>query len=128
MRFVGGVRGDVHEFDVRDRCPDECAERPKGDVGAHIVNWKANLILGPWFGTEFFINDGTGFLSNDARAVVSDPTAAPLPRARSYERGNWIETASQDGDAYPPWRRCSKKWCAWYILKGQLRLRSRREP
>ena len=87
IRFVGGIRGDVYQFNVRDRYPDECAERPEGDVGAHIVNWKANLILGPWFGTEFFINYGTGFHSNDARAVVSDPTADPLPRARGYEIG-----------------------------------------
>jgi outer membrane receptor protein involved in Fe transport len=87
MRFVGGVRSDVYQFDVRDRCPDECAERPEGETSDHIVNWKANLILGPWFGTEFFLNYGTGFHSNDARAVVSDPGINPLPRARGYEVG-----------------------------------------
>jgi outer membrane receptor protein involved in Fe transport len=87
MRFVGGVRSDVYQFDVRDRCPDECAERPEGETSDHIVNWKANLILGPWFGTEFFLNYGTGFHSNDARAVVSDPGINPLPSARGYEVG-----------------------------------------
>jgi outer membrane receptor protein involved in Fe transport len=87
MRFVGGIRSDVYQFDVRDRCPDDCAERPEGETSDHIVNWKANLILGPWFGTEVFLNYGTGFHSNDARVVVNDPGINPLPRARGYEVG-----------------------------------------
>jgi hypothetical protein len=87
MRFVGGIRGDAYQFDVRDRCPDDCLERPEGETTDHIVNWKANLILGPWYGTEFFANYGTGFHSNDARAVVSDPGINPLPRATGYEVG-----------------------------------------
>jgi outer membrane receptor protein involved in Fe transport len=86
MRFVGGLRADVYQFDVQNRCPT-CIEQPEGETSANIVNWKANLILGPWYGTEFFLNYGTGFHSNDARAVVTDPGLNPLPRATGYEVG-----------------------------------------
>ena len=48
---------------------------------------KANLILGPWAETELFGNFGTGFHSNDARAVVADPKLEALPTARGYEFG-----------------------------------------
>ncbi|MGH8066519.1 MAG: hypothetical protein ACRERE_15030 [Candidatus Entotheonellia bacterium] len=81
------MRADVYQFDVRDRCPDDCPERPEGETSDHRVNWKANLILGPWFGTEFLFNYGTGFHSNDTRAVVGAPGLNPLPRARGYEVG-----------------------------------------
>jgi hypothetical protein len=46
---------------------------------------KLSLIFGPWHRTEFFINAGRGFHSNDARGVIGkiDPTtglrASPVP-------------------------------------------------
>ena len=48
---------------------------------------KANLILGRGPETEFFANFGTGFHSNDARAVVADRHLETLPTARGYEFG-----------------------------------------
>ena len=48
---------------------------------------KAGLALGPWAATEFFASFGTGFHSNDARAVASDPGMTALPTARGYEFG-----------------------------------------
>ena len=48
---------------------------------------KANLALGPWYSTEFFANFGTGFHSNDARAVILDPSLDALARAQGYEFG-----------------------------------------
>jgi len=50
------------------------------------VSPKVNLILGPWFGTEFFANYGVGYHSNDARTAVTGG-AAPLARASGYEVG-----------------------------------------
>jgi outer membrane receptor protein involved in Fe transport len=44
------------------------------------------MILGPWARTEFFVNYGEGFHSNDARSAVAIG-ASPLARARSYEVG-----------------------------------------
>jgi len=87
MRFVGGTRADFFQFKVTDRCPVGCLLHPQGQTTDVITSTKGNLILGPWFGTELFINAGTGFHSNDARAVVSNPTIQTLPRATGYEIG-----------------------------------------
>lgn len=55
-----------------------------GDVRDSRVSPKMALIFGPWRQTEFFLNVGTGFHSNDARGVVYryDPASgAAVPRA-----------------------------------------------
>lgn len=85
MRLAGGVRGDFFTFDVRNRCPG-CPHQPSGRTSAGLVSPKANLILGPWGGTELFANFGTGFHSNDARAAVGGG-ATPLARGTGYEIG-----------------------------------------
>jgi len=85
IQFTGGIRTDLFTFDVRNRCPT-CAEQPAGRTTTALVLPKANLILGPWFKTEFFANYGEGFHSNDARAAVVG-AASPLARARTYEIG-----------------------------------------
>lgn len=86
-RLTGGARADVFTFNVTDRCGPNCTQRPSGRTQDVIPSLKGNLILGPWVGTEFFLNAGTGFHSNDARAVVSNPTIQALPRATAYEVG-----------------------------------------
>jgi hypothetical protein len=85
MRLAGGVRADYFTFDVRNTCPD-CVEQPAGRKDSGIVTTKVNLILGPWAGTEFFVNFGSGYHSNDARAAVAD-AASPLSRATGAEIG-----------------------------------------
>lgn len=85
MRLTGGVRGDSFTFDVRNRCPD-CTEQPAGRKNSGQVSPKANLILGPWYNTEFFVNYGVGFHSNDARTAVVD-ASSPLARAQGAEVG-----------------------------------------
>ncbi|MGH7232492.1 MAG: TonB-dependent receptor, partial [Nitrospiraceae bacterium] len=85
LRLAGGVRSEIFTFNVRNRCPD-CPEQPAGRTSAGLVLPKANLILGPWFNTEFFANYGEGFHSNDARSAVT-PGSSPLARAKTYEVG-----------------------------------------
>lgn len=85
MRLTGGVRNELFTFDVRNRCPN-CPEQPVGRTSSGLVLPKANMIFGPWFHTEFFVNYGEGFHSNDARSVVV-PGSAPLARAKTYEVG-----------------------------------------
>lgn len=85
LRLVGGLRSEVFTFDVRNRC-DTCAERPAGRMTSSVLLPKASLILGPWASTEFFLNYGDGFHSNDARSAVVGG-AAPIARARTYEAG-----------------------------------------
>ena len=62
-------------------------QRLDGEATQARANVKANLVLGPWYRTEFFANFGTGYHSNDARAVISDPRQTALPTARGYEFG-----------------------------------------
>ncbi|NJN69442.1 MAG: TonB-dependent receptor [Nitrospira sp.] len=85
IRFSGGVRGEFFTFDVSNRCAT-CVEQPDGRKGSGIVLPKMSMILGPWAKTEFFVNYGEGFHSNDARSAVAIG-ASPLARARSYEVG-----------------------------------------
>jgi outer membrane receptor protein involved in Fe transport len=86
LRVVTGARGDIFRYRVRDNL-DGAGGPLQGDAHGAIPSVKANLILGPWWGTELFANFGTGFHSNDARAVVQDPTLATLARAQGYELG-----------------------------------------
>ena len=85
IRLAGGLRSETFTFDVRNRCTT-CAEQPAGQKSSGIVLPKMNLILGPWASTEFFVNYGEGFHSNDARSAVA-MGSSPLARARSYEVG-----------------------------------------
>jgi outer membrane receptor protein involved in Fe transport len=85
MRLAGGLRGETFTFDVRNRCPT-CTEQPAGRTSSGIILPKMNLILGPWASTEFFVNYGEGYHSNDARSAVA-PGSSPLARAKNYEVG-----------------------------------------
>jgi outer membrane receptor protein involved in Fe transport len=86
VRLVTGARGDVFSFDVNERV-NATGDRLSGTATKARPNVKANLILGPWAATEFFGNFGTGFHSNDARAVIANPNLDALPTATGYEFG-----------------------------------------
>ena len=93
FRTEVGLRADFLQIS------DQSVTANSGRTSASMVNPKLNLILGPWAKTEFYINSGEGFHSNDARSTidtsvpVSDPQAgpnqpaAPLVRSRGYEVG-----------------------------------------
>jgi outer membrane receptor protein involved in Fe transport len=86
LRIVTGARGDIFNFNVRNNLvgvPDQ----PSGSQTKAIPSAKFNAILGPWYETEFFANVGTGFHSNDARAVVQDPNLRALAQATGWEVG-----------------------------------------
>lgn len=91
FRTVAGVRGDTYRFDVNS---DNDANSDTATAG--IVNPKLALIFGPWNRTEFYINAGGGFHSNDARGanISVDPKTGdaadkvtPLVRSKGYEVG-----------------------------------------
>jgi len=55
-----------------------------GEVHDHRLSPKVAFVFGPWTKTEFFLNAGSGFHSNDARGVVNrfdEKTGMVLKRA-----------------------------------------------
>ncbi len=90
-RTTVGVRGDMFNFDVDGEDRENSGSRTSG-----LVSPKASLVLGPWSGTELYVNGGTGFHSNDARGATTtrDPATGepvepttPLVRAAGAELG-----------------------------------------
>ena len=67
LRAIGGVRADAAHFNV-DSLVDA---RNSGSVSAHLYSPKFSLITGPFERTEFFVNAGRGFHSNDARGTTA---------------------------------------------------------
>ena len=86
LRVITGARGDVFNFNVRNNLSG-VPDQPDGSATRALPSAKFNAILGPWAQTEFFGNFGTGFHSNDARAVVQDRTLPALAQATGWEFG-----------------------------------------
>ena len=91
FRSEVGVRGDDYRFHVRG---DLAAN--SGNVDAAILSPSIALVFGPWARTEYYLNAGEGFHSNDARGttITVDPKsgdpAEPVPglvRSKGLEFG-----------------------------------------
>jgi outer membrane receptor protein involved in Fe transport len=91
FRSIVGVRYDDYHFEVRSDNPSN-----SGKVNAGLANPKVTLVFGPWRDTEFYLNFGDGFHSNDARGTtitvspqegIPVPRVTPLVRAKGYELG-----------------------------------------
>ncbi|WP_083411769.1 TonB-dependent receptor [Janthinobacterium sp. 1_2014MBL_MicDiv] len=65
LRSVAGLRYDAYRFKV-----DSSIDGNSGTARDHVVSPKLSLIFGPWSKTEFFVNYGKGFHSNDARGTT----------------------------------------------------------
>ena len=93
FRSEAGIRVDF--LQINDKATTANSGRTHGSIGSP----KLNLIFGPLAKTEFYINMGEGFHSNDARSTIdtsvpiSDPQAGPnqpvqpLVRSKGYEIG-----------------------------------------
>ena len=90
LRTTVGLRADASRFRVNALDPAN-----SGTTSASLVSPKGGATLGPWKGTEFYVNAGTGFHSNDARGttITRDPDGnpaepvTPLVRATGAEVG-----------------------------------------
>jgi TonB dependent receptor/TonB-dependent Receptor Plug Domain/Carboxypeptidase regulatory-like domain len=91
LRTTVGLRGDIFNFDVEGDSPFN-----SGTVTSSLMSPKGSVVLGPWGGTEFYVNAGSGFHSNDARGSTTtrDPATGeivepttPLVRANGAELG-----------------------------------------
>lgn len=66
LRSIVGWRGDFYDTSVKS----VFTPANSGAANAFIGSPKFGLVLGPFAGTEFFVNAGEGFHSNDARGVT----------------------------------------------------------
>jgi TonB-dependent Receptor Plug Domain len=91
FRVEGGLRADGADFIV-----DDSISQNSGQKAAGILSPKLTMVLGPWAKTEFYLDAGDGFHSNDARGTVEhlDPAdgsatspVTPLVRAEGAEMG-----------------------------------------
>lgn len=91
FRTMAGLRADRYRFDVLNSLVANT-----GSSSAGIGSPSLNLLFGPWALTEFYVNIGTGFHSNDARGTVTtiDPKSGdvltPVPglvRSKGMELG-----------------------------------------
>jgi len=97
VRAVGGLRWQREAFDVSSSLAAN-----SGDADDALVLPKLSFVLGPWSETEFFVNAGRGFHSNDGRGTttVIDPAdgvtpiqpADPLVSVTGYDLG--VRTAA----------------------------------
>ena len=78
FRTEAGVRADLFYFDVDSDDP-----RNSGNEFDAIAVPKLNFIFGPWANTEYYVNLGGGFHSNDARGLFTtvDPNDGVTPVA-----------------------------------------------
>lgn len=74
VRTIAGVRGDFLNNDVTSLATGSgdplVAKANSGHRGQVLISPKFNLVLGPWYDTEFFVNGGYGYHSNDARGTT----------------------------------------------------------
>jgi outer membrane receptor protein involved in Fe transport len=79
FRTLAGVRGD----DVAMNMTSYSQPQNSGTAAGKKLSPKLSLIFGPWAKTEFFMNAGKGFHSNDARGVIDkiDPTTGDAATA-----------------------------------------------
>src|SRR5262249_32070568 len=91
LRTIAGIRVDGYHFNVDSNDPENSGTRNSG-----IVSPKGGVVIGPFNGTEFYVNGGFGFHSNDARGttITRDPSTGeavepvtPLVRAKGAEVG-----------------------------------------
>ena len=91
FKTIAGLRADRYNFDVNS---NNAAN--SGKASASIISPKITLAFGPWAKTEYFLNWGRGFHSNDARGatITVDPASGaparrvdPLVRTTGYEAG-----------------------------------------
>ena len=91
LRTVAGIRADRYDFEV-----DSDIAENSGSRSAGIGSPKLSVIFGPWQKTEYFVNFGEGFHSNDGRGTTTDVDpgtgdavnpVTPLVRAKGAELG-----------------------------------------
>jgi hypothetical protein len=101
FRTIAGVREDFYNVRV-----DSDRAENSGTTRDHIASPKLNFIFGPFDKTEYFLNYGQGYHSNDARGTTIT-TAAKVPalvKTKGEEIGVRTEAVSQLQSSLSLWR------------------------
>ena len=108
FRTIAGIRADQYKFDVSSNIAEN-----SGRANDRITSPKLSLIFGPWAKTEYFVNWGEGFHSNDARGTTArlspkerlpiEPVT-PLVKARGSEVGLRTEIIPGQESSLAIWR------------------------
>ena len=74
-----GARFDSYHFDVHATLPVN-----SGTASTSLASPKLTMVFGPWHATEYFVDAGNGFHSNDARGttISVDPNDGVTPVSR----------------------------------------------
>jgi len=101
FRSIAGVREDFYGARV-----DNDLGGSSGTTNAHITSPKLSFIFGPFDKTEYFLNYGQGFHSNDARGTtITTATKVPaLVKTRGEEIGIRTEVISHLQSSLSLWR------------------------
>ena len=77
FRTVAALRGDLQYFDVTSLVEPANS----GTASKFLPSPKLNLIFGPWANTEFYVQGGFGFHSNDGRGATQtvEPVSGENP-------------------------------------------------
>lgn len=95
FRTVAGVRTDFYRWHVISDHPAN-----SGVATDVIASPKLSLIFGPWAKTEYYINAGFGFHSNDGRGttITVDPkTGTPVGKVTPLVRAKGAEIGTRTG-------------------------------
>ncbi len=91
-----GVRFDAMHFNVLDRLPtDSTSINYSGKNYQVLLSPKVNLTYRLKQGSQFFINSGYGFHSNDARSTVQDLNNHILPKSLGTELGSLLSISKK---------------------------------
>jgi hypothetical protein len=83
FRSVVGLRGDWEYFDVTSLAYSAAVNAANsGTASKFLPSPKLSLIFGPWFNTEFYIQGGFSFHSNDGRGTTQ--TVEPISPDNPY--------------------------------------------
>jgi outer membrane receptor for Fe3+-dicitrate len=101
FRSIAGVREDFYNARV-----DSDLTGNSGTTSAHIASPKLSFIFGPFDKTEYFLNYGQGFHSNDARGTTITAAAQvpALVKTRGEEIGVRTEVVPHLQSSLSLWR------------------------
>ena len=88
LRTTAGLRADASHYRV-----STLDAANSGTADAAIVSPKGGAVIGPWKGTELYVNGGTGFHSNNAlgTTVTRDRNGSPVDRVTPLVRAKGAE-------------------------------------